>query len=141
MSIRDLHQDWEDMAELDPFWAILSVPEKQYGKWNEDEFFKTGEIEVERLYQNIASLGYQINFKRTLDFGCGVGRLTRAFSRRFEESVGVDISTKMISLARELNSSFTNCEFIVNEKPDLKIFEDEHFDLIFSSFWFIYTSM
>jgi len=79
------------------------------------------------------SLGYPINFKRALDFGCGVGRLTRAFSNKFKESIGVDISNKMISLAKELNSSFKNCKFIINDKPDLKIFNDNYFDMIYTS--------
>ncbi|MDH3611074.1 MAG: class I SAM-dependent methyltransferase [Nitrosopumilus sp.] len=132
MSIKDLQRDWEDMAELDPLWAIISVPEKQYKKWDIEEFFKTGEIEIERLFTIINKLGNPKNYHRALDFGCGVGRLTRALSKKFEESIGVDISSKMISLANEMNSSYVNCKFQLNENSNLKIFENDYFDLIYS---------
>src|SRR6185437_10977857 len=26
-------RDWEEMAKLDPLWAILSEPEKRFGNW------------------------------------------------------------------------------------------------------------
>lgn len=133
MSIKNLKQDWEDMAELDPLWAILSVPEKQYNKWNVDEFFDTGKIEVQRLFSEIKNFDNPKNFKRVLDFGCGVGRITRAFANKFEECVGVDISYKMIQLAKKMNSSFTNCRFVLNEKADLKIFDNNYFDMIYAS--------
>ena len=43
---------------------------------------------------------------RALDFGCGVGRLTRALGTRFESALGVDISAGMIEQARRLNEAF-----------------------------------
>jgi ubiquinone/menaquinone biosynthesis C-methylase UbiE len=120
------------MAELDPLWAIISVPEKQYKNWNVDEFFKTGEIEIERLSIEMDRLSYPKKFFKALDFGCGVGRLTRALSKKFEESIGVDISKKMLSLARDMNKEFTNCKFELNEESNLKIFDNDYFDLIYS---------
>jgi len=132
LSIKDLQRDWEDMAELDPLWAIISVPEKQYKKWDIEEFFKTGEIEIQRLSTLIDKYGYPKEFHRALDFGCGVGRLTRALSKKFDESIGVDISNKMISMAKEMNSKYPNCKFQINEESNLKIFEDGYFDLIYS---------
>ena len=42
---------------------------------------------------------------RALDFGCGVGRLTRALGDRFDAVVGVDISAGMVEQARRLNDA------------------------------------
>jgi trans-aconitate methyltransferase len=35
-----------------------------------------------------------------LDYGCGVGRLTRPLSERFQQVIGVDISSAMLEEAR-----------------------------------------
>jgi ubiquinone/menaquinone biosynthesis C-methylase UbiE len=69
-----------------------------------------------------------------LDFGCGVGRLTRAFGHYFEQVIGVDISECMIARAKKLNASFPNCEFVVNQHEDLRVFPNDHFDMVFSGF-------
>jgi predicted TPR repeat methyltransferase len=34
-----------------------------------------------------------------LDFGCGIGRLTRALSPELDECYGVDVSLRMVRLA------------------------------------------
>ena len=47
--IEQHHADWEQLAELDPMWAILSSPEQRFGGWDDEEFFATGEREVAEL--------------------------------------------------------------------------------------------
>ena len=39
-------RDWEELAELDPLWAVLSDPRRAGGRWPIAEFFATGEGEV-----------------------------------------------------------------------------------------------
>jgi ubiquinone/menaquinone biosynthesis C-methylase UbiE len=70
---------------------------------------------------------------RALDFGCGVGRLSRPLGERFRECVGLDISEGMLKLARELNDDRPNCRFVVNDAPDLGQFETASFDFVYSS--------
>jgi ubiquinone/menaquinone biosynthesis C-methylase UbiE len=69
-------------------------------------------------------LGHPMQRESALDFGCGVGRLTRALSRYFNQSYGIDISASMIKKAQELNQSYPNCQFIFNDKADLRFFSD-----------------
>ena len=71
--------------------------------------------------------------ERALDFGCGVGRLSRPLAERFRECVALDISEGMVKLARELNEDRPNCRFLVNAAPDLGRLETESFDLVYSS--------
>lgn len=124
--------EWEELATLDPFWSILSDPAKQFSKWNVDEFFATGIKEVTAVLDE-APLGYPRNRIRALDFGCGVGRVTRALAEHFSECYGVDISERMISLARQFNDGVKNCRFVLNTSDTLRMFPDDHFDMIYSN--------
>jgi ubiquinone/menaquinone biosynthesis C-methylase UbiE len=125
--------DWDDLAKIDPFWAILSDPTKKNNEWNIDEFFETGKKEIHDVMENIKLLDCTQNFKTALDFGCGAGRLSRALSFYFDNVYGIDISETMIHLAKSHNESIKNCEFIRNEKNNLSIFKDNYFDFIYSN--------
>jgi ubiquinone/menaquinone biosynthesis C-methylase UbiE len=58
--------------------------------------------------------------------------VTRALAGRFDRVVGVDISTEMLTQARELNASTTNVEFVHNTVADLAFVGDRRFDLVYS---------
>jgi SAM-dependent methyltransferase len=47
--------------------------------------------------------------------------------------VGVDVSPKMADAARRLNEDVPNVEFVVNDRPDLSLFDSGSFDLAYSS--------
>jgi ubiquinone/menaquinone biosynthesis C-methylase UbiE len=127
----DHKRDWEDLAALDPYWAILSEPARRFGNWDVDAFFKTGEVEFNRFMESADRLGYPQERTRALDFGCGVGRVTRAMSRYFEEAVGVDIAESMVSQAKELNRGFPRCRFHSWSGETLDLFPKNHFDLVY----------
>ncbi|HMA35941.1 MAG TPA: class I SAM-dependent methyltransferase [Chloroflexia bacterium] len=131
MSLQQHQQDWEAMAALDPLWAILSRPAQRYGHWALDSFLATGEAEIAEVLRIGRGLGYPQAWGRALDFGCGVGRVTRALAPRFQECVGVDISAQMIQLARQLNADRPNCTFVLNTAADLAAFPDRSFDLVY----------
>lgn len=72
----------------------------------------------------------KINFKKDdviLDYGCGVGRLSKHIHDKVKKVIGVDSSSKMLELARTLNPApnivYTN-----------KIEHDSALDIVFS-FW------
>jgi tRNA/tmRNA/rRNA uracil-C5-methylase (TrmA/RlmC/RlmD family) len=69
------------------------------------EFFDIGIIEVAALMKHVERLGHPHQRERALDFGCGLGRITRALAQHFDESVGVDISEDMVRRAREPTST------------------------------------
>ncbi len=133
MSLMQLKQEWEDLAQMDPFWAILTFPDRKFGKWKVDEFFDTGELEIQQVMRSSRPLGRPLGSESVLDFGCGVGRLTRALAGYFEKAYGLDISENMLARARELNQSFGNCQFILNTEPHLEIFTDNTFDMIYTN--------
>ena len=126
--------DWNAIAELDPRWAVLSVPEGKYGRWDDGPFFATGEEEVAALLASAAELGLPERRESALDFGCGLGRLTRALAARFDRVVGVDISEAMVREARRLNAAVPAAEFVLNERDDLGAFADASFDLVCTTY-------
>ncbi len=134
MSLSKIKQDWEALGELDPCWAVLtSLPKGQSGEPDFDAFFCTGEEEIAGVMQKSEQLGRPSKRGLVLDFGCGLGRLTRALSAYFSRCCGVDISAPMVERARELNQSATNCEFVLNMSGDLRQFPDDHFDMIYTA--------
>lgn len=123
--------DWEKNAEKDPYWAILTRPQ---GKWNPQDFFSTGAHEIKSLLEYVHHLPIPFSpHGIALDFGCGIGRLTRALSPFFDKTIGVDISSKMIQKAIDTNRKYPSIEFIYNPQPELKLFKNEQFDFIYSN--------
>ena len=131
-SLEKHRRDWEDLARLDPMWAVVSDNDRRFGRWDNDEFFATGESEVDAILARAADLGVPAEHRDALEFGCGVGRVTRALAARFERVVGVDISTEMLGQARELNAHVANAEFVHNTASDLTFVGDRRFDLVYS---------
>ena len=127
------HRVWEDWAQADPLWAILSDPSRKGGKWDLPEFFASGEREIDLVLGQIEERGLGLNRERCLDFGCGVGRLTQALAKEFDRSDGVDISETMVVLARGHNQTGERCHYHVNLEPDLALFDDDSFDFVFST--------
>jgi SAM-dependent methyltransferase len=131
MDIGSLRGNWEQFAAEDPLWAILTDPSKRGGKWDPADFFLTGEHEITAVFERAG--GLPSSKRRALDFGCGVGRLSQAIARRFDHTVGVDISAKMIELAGQFNAVGDRCSYVQNDRPDLTVLGDQRFDFIYSN--------
>jgi ubiquinone/menaquinone biosynthesis C-methylase UbiE len=133
MSLVQQKHDWQSLGELDPFWAVLTDADKKFGRWGLEAFFARGQGEIDRAMAIATRLGYPKGRERALDFGCGVGRLTRAMASQFGECYGVDIAESMVQRAREINADMPACTFQSNDKPDLRMFEDGLFDFLFTT--------
>jgi 2-polyprenyl-3-methyl-5-hydroxy-6-metoxy-1,4-benzoquinol methylase len=133
MNLEELRANWNELGATDPLWAILTVPEYKGNRWNVEEFFRSGQIAVGELLGRIGGqLALPIQHRRALDFGCGVGRLTQALADHFDDVHGVDIAASMIETARRSNRAGERCIYHLNERDDLEIFEDAHFDFVLS---------
>lgn len=134
MTLRRQRRSWDEIAAVDPHWAVLSEPGLRNGGWERgtaaDEFRISGEREVEHVLAVAAAKGAPAERDAALDFGCGLGRLTAPLSERFGACTGVDISTEMVQRSSVLHAGRTNCTFRVNADPDLRVFATESFDLV-----------
>jgi SAM-dependent methyltransferase len=132
MHINEVRKNWNNFGKTDPLWAIITWDDKKGGRWQRDEFFRTGEEEITRIMEYLRSLGINLARRRALDFGCGVGRLSQALANHFSEVCGVDIAPSMIRLAKEYNRH-RNCRYFLNGRAHLRLFGDANFDFIYSS--------
>ena len=82
---------------------------------------------------HLSKLGVDVNKKRAMDFGCGVGRLTQALWDVFEGVVGIDISYSMIENAGKSNKFGDRFEFQVNTTDALAPLDDASFDFVYSN--------
>ena len=132
--LRAARHFWDDLAERDPLWAILSDPSKRGGRWDLRSFFATGEREISLLLHQLEGLpgGGPSSRRSALDFGCGVGRLTQALALHFTSVVGVDVSPTMLAHARRLNRHGDRVEYVHNERDDLVVLGDKRFDLVYT---------
>jgi SAM-dependent methyltransferase len=132
MEIRKVGKYWDDFGKQDPFWAILTDPAKKGNKWDSTEFFASGEREIDSAMRHLREVGAAAGCGKALDFGCGVGRLTQALVKYFEEVSGVDIAPSMIAKAQEFNRYPGKCRYYVNATDDLSRFPGGSFDLIYA---------
>ena len=51
MRLDDVQQNWNQLGNSDPLWAILSHPDKRGQAWDADEFFATGRQEIDDLLE------------------------------------------------------------------------------------------
>jgi SAM-dependent methyltransferase len=132
MEFERLATTWNELGKQDPLWAILTHPKMEDGRWQHDQFFLSGQLEIEAILEEIQWLPFPLVRGRALDFGCGVGRLSQALGAYFGEVHGVDVAPSMIELADSLNRSPEKVTYHVNRDADLRRFEDQTFDFIYT---------
>ena len=100
---RDTDADWEEIGRSNPYFGVLTDPRYKTANLNDQAlaaFFASGEADIswasevqKRRYPDFAP-------GSALDFGCGVGRLTRALAAATGDAFGVDVSEAMLAEAR-----------------------------------------
>jgi len=86
MNLRRVRRHWDAFAKTDPFWSNLTFADKRGNRWQVEDFFATGEQEIQEVMGFVASLGVDIERRMALDFGCGVGRLAHTNTGKREQT-------------------------------------------------------
>lgn len=136
MNLSRLQKNFESLAAEDPLWTVLSDKSKKGGKWDPEEFYQSGEDCLRGLQERLARNDIPMSGNTALDFGCGVGRLTFPLSRRFPQTIGVDISKSMIASAKQNSHRGNNCQFILNTGENLSILNSNSIDFAYSDIVF-----
>jgi SAM-dependent methyltransferase len=129
--IDDVREQWESIGHQDPLWGVLSHEGKEHGNWDVEEFAGHGVRDVERIMLQLELLGTTPTPGDALDFGCGVGRLTRPLAERFERVTGLDVSAPMLEEARRLSGDAAEPSYVLNVTETLP-FANDSFDFVLS---------
>jgi SAM-dependent methyltransferase len=101
---------WDVFARHQAFFHILSDPSMiDPDASQQAEFWSSGERDLKALAE---FGGLQPVSGTGVDFGCGLGRLTRALRAFTAQQTGLDISAEMLSRARDANREFPTMTFL-----------------------------
>lgn len=88
------------------------------------------EAATEELVTALEAMRVLAPTRSVLDIGCGIGRMEQALSPRVHEVIGIDVSHKMIAVARRRCARLPNVTFLLTEGDDLSLFPDASFQLV-----------
>lgn len=124
---------WEVNAREDAMYAVLTSTDKR-ASWDAASFFAAGREEISRVFGFMEQNGIgPARRRRFMDFGCGVGRNSRALIEKFDAGTGVDISASMVSQAQNYAKSDARAAtYVVNAVPNLSFIADGSIDFVYS---------
>ncbi|HEV2197077.1 MAG TPA: class I SAM-dependent methyltransferase [Candidatus Acidoferrum sp.] len=126
---QSMRRDWNERARKDAFLYIASWKDN----WDEKTFFASGEADYQRLVEPVLSkLAVDPAASCMAELGCGAGRMTRAFARRFRSVTAIDISEEMQSRARKYLAEFTNVQWVLCDGVALSGVQSSSQDFVFS---------
>lgn len=113
--MQDTDADWAIWGEHDPYFGVLF--EERYKRENLtpealEEFFASGVRQIGEMAGQIRHVFGPFQTATALDFGCGVGRLTRAMASMCDHVIGLDVSPGMVAEARKIAPD--NVEYLLS---------------------------
>jgi SAM-dependent methyltransferase len=124
-----MRRDWDDRARKNAFHYIASWRRE----WDRESFLSSGEEDFARLVSPILiRCGLPTTGEAMLELGCGAGRMTHSFARRFKHVYAADISPEMLRQARRTCSNRSNILWLLSSGADLACVKSGSFDFAFS---------
>lgn len=113
-----LQESWDNFGKTEPWWSV--VTDQQFASSNVhfeaiEEFYSQGNDHVNFMEMILQDHGYTFQDKIILDFGCGLGRLTKACLSYTTKCYGMDISQPHLDIAK-------------TQVPDAKFFLVDSFE-------------
>src|SRR5712664_1867390 len=124
-----MRRDWDDRARKNAYHYIASWRRE----WERESFLSSGEEDFERLVAPILTRHeLSTTTGAALELGCGVGRMTHSFARRFKRVYALDISVEMLQRARKIHLDRSNILWLLSNGADLACVKSNSFDFAFS---------
>src|SRR5918998_4891730 len=115
---------WDRRALETPYYFVDN--RLDYRSPDLERFWADGEPTLETL---LGDVGVAIRPSDTVvEIGCGVGRLTRAIAARAGKVVALDVSQRMLTLARQHNPDLSNVSWLLGDGASLAGVEDRSAD-------------
>ena len=125
-----MRRDWNDRARKNAFHYIASWRQE----WDLESFLASGEEDFQRLAEpalsrcGIPSSGGGA----MIELGCGAGRMTGSFARRFDRVYAFDLSNEMLGRARHIHADRANILWLLGNGKDLGCVQTGSVDFVFS---------
>ena len=124
-----MRRDWDTRARKNAFHYIASWRKE----WDLESFIASGEEDFERLVIPIlARCNLPAAGKSMLELGCGAGRMTGSFAKRFRHVYAFDLSREMLSRARQMHTDQRNILWLLSNGADLSCVASDSMDFVFS---------
>lgn len=115
MSQSRMRRYWDRRADEDAFFFVDNRLE--YGHPDLEQFWANGQRDLDVLLDALAASIRPTD--TVLEIGCGVGRMTRVLADRAEVVTGLDVSERMLDIARQQNPGLTNVEWVLGDGTTL----------------------
>ncbi|CAF1056322.1 unnamed protein product [Adineta ricciae] len=124
----------EGRATMVTYWKRNSNPNL------ESMMLDTNADKINRYeYPEILECLPDLDGKRVLELGAGIGRFTKKFAQLAKSVVAVDFMESFLEKNKEENSHYGTVEFL-HQDATLLNFEPNSFDIVFSNWLFMYLS-
>jgi SAM-dependent methyltransferase len=119
---------WDRRAEENAFFFVDS--RLDYRDPDLAWFWEEGERSLDAILERAGAALEPTD--EVIEIGCGVGRMTRPIAARARSVRAVDVSPRMLALAREHNPGLDNVEWIAGDGETLRPIPDGSADACFS---------
>jgi len=124
-----MRRDWDARARKNAFHYIASWRKE----WDLESFIASGEEDFQRLVIPVlARYDLPAAGKSVLELGCGAGRMTGSFAKRFRHVYAFDLSREMLSRARQMHTAEKNILWLLSNGADLSCVASDSMDFVFS---------
>jgi SAM-dependent methyltransferase len=124
-----MRRDWDERARKNAFHYIASWRKE----WDLSSFLASGEDDVSHLVlPALARCGLPATGERMLELGCGTGRMTHSFARRYAHVYAFDLSPEMLARARQIHAERKNILWLISNGSDLSCVASHSMDFVFS---------
>ena len=119
---------WDRRARENPWFFITNTLD--YSDPDLDRFWASGEEDLDMLLGTLeATLDPS---DEVVEIGCGAGRMSRAIAGRVAQVTAVDVSPRMLEIAREENPQLDNVAWVLGDGTTLEGIPDASADVCLS---------
>lgn len=90
-----IRHEWSKLGQIDPYWSVITDERYRVDKLTDESlaaFFASGQRTAEMIEAFASRANVRLKDGLCIEFGCGVGRVTRWLSDRFSRVLAVDVS-------------------------------------------------